>query len=214
MSTKSKQLSLVAILFLTTSSLFSQFKHEVKLDLLQALTTEYLAHYELILTKNIGIEAAFGVDLGQDVISNFDFNNFQQYSFSTIELNPSLAGKVYFLAKEKFGRGLYFGPYIKANYLLSREEGFSEKYIEVFNRLPSLREQDDTRFDGLFLGVHAGCKWLIKSRFVIELQMAFSYVNFIGPGSEQLSSVLVFRGEGFLKLGYRFNSKNENSKTE
>ncbi len=193
------------ILFLFfTISVIAQYQHEVKLDLLKALDNEYIVHYEVLFTKNIGFEASFGVERGRTFIHDFNNSN-SQFSFSTTELNLYLAGKFYISGKKKYGRGFYFGPYLNINYLLDREDGYVEKYEEINNRPPSIRFSDESRFDTINLGGQIGYKWLILSRFVLEAQISFANRIFIGPGITK-NFGNYYTGEGFVKLGYRFNN--------
>ena len=167
---KSKFLAILIIL-LSTTFLTGQKKHELKLDVISAIDAHYIPHYEIMLSKKIGVVVALGVDFRNFNLADFPFgnSNIETHEFSVFQLNPSIGGKYYFLFNKKYGNGLFIGPYVRINYLVSRGEGYAEQWEKSFNRQATERVLTDKGFKNLYYGIHGGYKWIIKSNLIIEI---------------------------------------------
>lgn len=192
------------LLVLCHSFTQAQINHDFKIDLPHYLNKHILPHYELILSKHIGVEVAIGYDYNEIGISEpdsvFIFTTTPDFTFKNRELNPSLGINYYIGKGEKYGYGFFLGPYIRLNYLLHREEGYIEKVEEIFDiEVNEWRRREGVK--ELKYGINLGYKWLIKSHFIIEIVSSMTYDKRIGSGSSEYKGAL--DNFVFFKLGYR-----------
>ena len=203
----SKYYFFIALFIFTISEISGQTRHELKADLLGLLSDNYTSHYELILSNNIGVEVGFGLNFSPTFLSNFNSTNFQKYEFSTTSSDLSIGGKYYFLFNKKYGNGLFAGPYVRLSYLLSRDEAYAEKWEEIHG--PALLERQRTNGPkNLYYGISSGYKWVIKSNIIVEIAIALTVNHFLGKDVSGFNDFRRFRGDGYIKVGYRFKKKD------
>lgn len=200
MNLKRLQLSIIVLLgcpFL----LKGQVQHELKLDVLNAvLNKNYILSYERIFAKKVGIEIAAGFDLLGNTLTD---DNFIQYEFEERRFNPSLSGK-YYLLLNKNSNGLFVGPYMRLDYLLHLEEGYYEKWEAIRNRPAPEWLKEEKGLNRIYYGLHAGFKWVIKSRIIVEPVVYLLIEKRINYDSPLVNELTPYLGEFHLKVGYRF----------
>ncbi len=179
---------------------FAQRNHELKLDL-SAISKHYILSYESILTNRISIEFGLGFDFRNLYLSETDFTSFTTtyHKFSATFMDPSLGGKYYFVINES-GSGFFIGPYARLKYLLSREEGYVEKWEEVYDSKPSERQISNSGVRNLQYGIYTGGKLIIKKHFLIEFSMAYTRDREIGIAARNST---IYNTRYSIKLGYR-----------
>gem|GEM_PF-6802589 len=126
----------VVFILFASYSLTAQINHELKTQPLAPLNDNYSLYYESLLSDRWSVELGLELDLANIYISetNFDSLFSEFHVFSSSRFYTSLGVKYYVLVDEK-GSGVFIGPHVRLRYLLGREDGYIDKWEEVFNTM-------------------------------------------------------------------------------
>ena len=194
----SMRLSFFLALLLFNLNGYGQSKHEIKTDI-GLVDGRYSLHYERLLTENFGIEASGQISFKETSFFFDDSLAFQSIDYSITRMHLGITGKYYLFFNKRYANGLFVGPYVGLDSILSNDPDLIDKLEAEGN----LTERDMTNGPKeLALAVNFGYKWIIKSHFIIELN--FIYGRYFRVGTGAVNSSMIFDANADLKLGYRF----------
>ena len=177
---------------------YGQSKHEIKTGLGLA-DRHYSLYYERLLTENFGIEASGHISFKETSFFFDDSLAFQSIDYSITRMHLGITGKYYLFFNKRYANGLFVGPYVGLDSILSNDPDLIDKLEAEGN----LTERDMTNGPKeLALAVNFGYKWIIKSHFIIELNIIYGRYFMVGTGAVNVFTSI--DGQTNLKLGYRF----------
>ena len=191
---------IIAFLF-SVNCIIGQKNHEIKLDLV-AINNNYIVNYESIITNRISVEIGLGLDFRDLFLTNFNVTSFpaETSKFSATFLSPNIGGKYYLVVAES-GSGVYFGPYARWTYLLSREDGYVEKWEEIFDTQATERVKSDSGIRTFQYGFQTGAKLIMKQHYLIEFNIAYTLERQVGIEAREN----IIRNTNYsIRFGYRW----------
>ncbi|MCB0548719.1 MAG: hypothetical protein KDD19_14155 [Phaeodactylibacter sp.] len=192
---------LLSLAMVLPALLFSQSRHELKVDLFGPIfTDEVRLAYEYMPNRKWGIELGLGYywgGLSVDTIFPAPGPAYipEYVQFGRHFLNVFLGGKYY--VAPKYGADRFFlGLYWWNQWETYRDPAYDEYWERNFNR-----PVDWDTYRKSSLGVQAGYKWAIMDRFIIEPVFGIDF-NFATALKEEPTFEIdaIF----FIKAGYRF----------
>ena len=184
----------LSIVFAFPLFLYSQVHHELKFDVLGAVTQHPRLSYEYIAGKNFGLEIAVGYL--DDDIELSDYNSTGSYLTYAIDrtfFTVDLTGKYYFLSQQR-AAGAFFGFFARNEIKLSQANGYEEAYQDIYGHLPTQKLVDES----FLLGGVVGYKFIVDKRWVIQGQLALA--RDLNTGLE----ITATEADLFLVIGYRW----------
>jgi|GEM_PF-5567292 len=184
----------LSIVFAFPLFLHSQVHHELKFDVLGAVTQHPRLSYEYSAGKNWGLEIAFGYL--DDDIDLSDYNStgaYLSYAIDRTFFTVDLTGKYYFLSQQR-AAGAFIGLFARNETKLSQADGYEEAYQTIYGHQPTQKLVDES----FLLGGVIGYKLIVYKRWVIQGQLALA--RDLNTGLD----IPVTEADLFLTIGYRW----------
>ena len=195
--------SLLLILhFFFNLTCFGQVTHEFKIDILGVAGKYIGPHYELGISKKLGIEIYGEYDFTNATVTEINGLQFMSFNYDQRTFHPGLMGKYYFLFNKKFADGIFVGPVAHFNFLLDRDANFAKKWEEV-HQFTSDRIKSQRGIESASFGLIGGYKWLINPKLVLEFQVNWRATVPLGLDTEKLDPFHIETLRSYLTFGYR-----------
>lgn len=190
-------------LLLAPTLLFSQARHDLKIDLFQGFLRTANLSYEATPTKHFGIELGVGHEWGAVGFFSGTSPNAEEYQTYAQNVGQvSLMGK-YYPSKRANGDRWFYGGYINEKFELKRDADYAVEYEKKFGSAPQYKQSIWTG-----LGATIGFKRVYHSRLIIELGFS-SEINLAALLASKDERVLDFGGSFQMKVGYRISAPKE-----
>lgn len=178
--------------------LHAQMRHDLKVDLFQVFLSNAVLHYELSQGKYFGVEIGLGYGWSDTYVMSA-IPDAPNALFNQSIGVASLAARFYPSKKANADR-FYIGAYLWQDYLLKRETGYKEAFLETYGFEPMIDRNLRTA-----LGGSLGFKRVYKNRILVEIgtRMDVNPPAINGRGDD---NVLI---SGYVegRVGYRFGKE-------
>ena len=213
-----KKIIWIMLLSGMVSQLSAQAKHEIKFSPFSLFSLEMVPSYEIISENEVvGFEIGAGYNFkraslttSNDTFPDFFANEFEKYGQQSFKALMSLR---FYKSRQvsESGIGVFFGPFARYEQRTFLEDAYLVRQDELIaispRRLENFVGQREIK-----IGMFGGFKFLIKTKYVIELGYEIAGVfDENKPGSLEYREAYMEGGFVF-KAGYRFGNRPMPSK--